>query len=116
MSGSESITIASTAAMIAALISLLTISRAPPFLVVVTSLLSPWRARLGQDLLHRPHRVRQSLRHLIGQAHAGADVGGLAGHQQAPPGPAAQRDEQREDAVRRQGVRRDDPGGQRSGG
>src|ERR1700689_2036274 len=93
MSGSESITIASTAAMIAALMSLLSISRAPPFLVVMTSRLSPLRARLGQDFLHRPHRVRQRLRHLIGQAHAGADVGGLAGDQQAPPRPGAPRDE-----------------------
>src|SRR6204780_2050177 len=89
MSGSESITIASTAAMIAALMSLLSISRAPPFLVVMTSRLSPLRARLGQDFLHRPHRVRQRLRHLIGQAHAGADVGGGPRGPQASPRPAA---------------------------
>ena len=46
--------------------------------------------RLGQDLLHGAHRVRQGLPDRAGQAHARVDLGRLARHHQAPPGVPAQ--------------------------
>jgi len=45
--------------------------------------------RAGQDVPHRPHGVRQGLLDRLGQAHPGTDVGGLTGHEEAAPGPAA---------------------------
>src|SRR5262245_48203341 len=101
ISGSESITNASTPTMTAAKTSLLSIPS--------TSFPPLGRHYFSREnLLDRPHRVRQGLKDRPGQAHPGADVGRLARHQQAVPGAPAERAEQREDAVRGQAVRVDD--------
>ncbi len=101
MSGSDSITSASMAAMTAALISLLSIpstsfrgSDVPLSGCTVSG--CTVSGCFFEDLFHRPHRARQGLADRVGQAHPGADVGGLAGHHQAAPGAAAERGEQRE--------------------
>src|SRR5271165_5133699 len=106
MSGNDSITSASTAAMTAALISLLSIpstsfrgSDVPVLGCTVLGCTVLGCTVLGctvlgcffEDLCHRPHRMRQGLADRFGQAHPGADVGRLAGHHQDAPGPAAER-------------------------
>lgn len=93
MSGSESITIARTAAITAAVMSLLTTFGA--FLLLCMS----------ENLLYRLDRVRHRRPHPVRKFHAGAQVGGLARHDQAAAWVAAQRGEHREDRVGRQVVR-----------
>src|SRR5262249_32856241 len=93
MSGSESITIARTAAMTIALTSLLSISRTV-FLLA-----------FAENFFHRADRTRQRRAHLVRKPDSGAQVGGFAGHHQAAAGMTAQRREHREDRVRREVVR-----------
>ena len=87
MSGSESITIVRIAAMTAALMSLLSISR--------TILLPVFR----ENFCYRADRVRQRSAHLVREPYSGAQVGGFAGHHQAAAGVSAHRSEHREDRV-----------------
>ena len=79
MSGSESITIARTAAITTAVMSLPTTFGA--FLLLCMS----------ENLLYRVDRVRHRRPHPVRKFHAGAQVGGLARHDQAAAWVAAHR-------------------------
>src|ERR1700730_6198415 len=97
MSGSESITAATTAAMTTALMRLDSIVR------------SFFPLDLVKDFLHCADRRGQGLPYLVGQPHSRAYVGRLARDDKAAARAAAHRGEHRQDLVRCQAVRVHDP-------
>src|ERR1700742_4341100 len=97
MSGSDSITAATTAAMITALMRLDSIVR------------SFFPLDLVKDFLHCADRRGQGLPYLVGQSHSRAHVRRLARDDKAAARAASHRGEHRENLVRCQAVRVHDP-------